>query len=426
MAEGPEPPYRIRWELPAPHGDALSPAVIAGDVAYTLGREAVYAVDVASGDVRWEVPRDGPFLASPALTGDGTTLLFVDGPEAGAGTRDGATPTPTASPSPDDAAISSGTALVALDVVDGDERWRADLPADSRSGVTVEGTTAFVAGVDGSITAIDVGNGSATWSDDVGGPIEVPLTVADATVVAVVRDVGAREVTIVARSATDGSQTFAPLTSRIGSTAASSAAVVGGAIVVGMPDRLVHAISADGGTELWTSLALSVFSPASSAAFAGDTVYVADVSGGLYALDRASGERAWAFQFNDLVVRSAPVRVGGHVLVGLATGRLVAVDAETGHLVWSGRGGPGLVGTIAVGADVVVAVSGGRDAGLVAYEADPEGALVDVASPTELDTGVTLPRIALGAVIAIAVILIPGVLYRRRFGPVSLEEGIGD
>ncbi len=430
--EGPEPPYRIRWELPAPDGDALSPAVIAGDVAYTLGREAVYAVDVASGDVRWEVRRDGPSLASPALTGDGTTLLFVDGPGADAGAGNGGTPTPTseptptASPSPDDAAISSDTALVALDVVDGVERWREDLPAESRSGVTVDGTTAFVAGVDGSITAIDVGAGATMWSDDVGGPIEVPLAVADATVVAVVRDVDAREVTLVARSATDGSQTFAPLTSRIGSTAASSASIVDGAIVIGMPDRLVHAISADGGTELWTSLTLSVFSPASSAAFAGDTVYVADVSAGLYAFDRASGERAWAFQFNDLVVRSAPVRVGGHVLVGLATGRLVAVDAETGHLVWSGRGGPGLVGTIAVGADVVVAVRGGRDAGLVAYEADPEGALVDVASPTELDTGVTLPRIAIGAAIALAVILIPGVLYRRRFGPVSLEDGIGD
>ncbi|HYG71964.1 MAG TPA: hypothetical protein VEC15_06710, partial [Actinomycetota bacterium] len=77
-------------------------------------------------------------------------------------------------------------------------------------------------------------------------------------------------------------------------------------------------------------------------------------------------------------------------------------------------------------ADVVVAVSGGRDAGLVAFESDPEGGLVDVASPTQLDTGVTLPRIAIGAAIALAMILIPGVLYRRRFGPVSLEEGSGD
>ena len=74
--------------------------MIAGDVAYTLGRETVYAVDVASGEVRWEVPRDGPSLASPALTGDGTTLLFVDGPGAGAGAANGATPTPTTEPTP--------------------------------------------------------------------------------------------------------------------------------------------------------------------------------------------------------------------------------------------------------------------------------------------------------------------------------------
>ena len=33
LADGPEPPYRVRWTLPAPTGDALSGAVLAGDLA---------------------------------------------------------------------------------------------------------------------------------------------------------------------------------------------------------------------------------------------------------------------------------------------------------------------------------------------------------------------------------------------------------
>src|SRR4029453_18227057 len=53
LPDGPEPPYRVRWTLPAPTGDALSGVVIAGDLAVSVGNEAVYGIDVASGTVGW-------------------------------------------------------------------------------------------------------------------------------------------------------------------------------------------------------------------------------------------------------------------------------------------------------------------------------------------------------------------------------------
>jgi hypothetical protein len=65
---------------------------------------------------------------------------------------------------------------------------------------------------------------------------------------------------------------------------------------------------------------------------------------------------------------------------------------------------------------VVIAVKGGRDAGLVAYETDPDGTSIDVASPTELDAGSTLVRAGVGAAIALAIVLIPGFFLRRRYG----------
>ena len=49
--DGPEPPFRVRWTLPAPAGASLSAAVVEGDVAITVGEEAVYGVDVGTGEV---------------------------------------------------------------------------------------------------------------------------------------------------------------------------------------------------------------------------------------------------------------------------------------------------------------------------------------------------------------------------------------
>src|SRR6266542_4589601 len=67
LADGPEPPFRVRWSLPAPTGDALSGAVVAGDLAVSVGNEAVYGIDVASGAIDWRVARDGGPLSMPAI-----------------------------------------------------------------------------------------------------------------------------------------------------------------------------------------------------------------------------------------------------------------------------------------------------------------------------------------------------------------------
>lgn len=419
-AMGPEPPYRVRWSLPAPAGTSLSGAVISDGVAYAVGQEAVYAIELDSGAVAWEAPRAGGPIGVPAITGGPrASLLFVDGPAPGQAAAASPTPapgaTPDASPSPEAAADEPAVALVSLDPADGSERWRVPLEAPSRTGVTLAGGAAYVGDTSGTVTSVSVADGEVRWSVDAGARTDVPIAVGDGVAVVLARDENAREVTVSAFDEEDGSSAWDPITYRIGSSASSAPAVADGIVFLGMADRFVRALG-EGGQERWSALVLSVFSPATSAAVADGTVYLADVGGGLYALDAETGVRRWTYQFNELVLRSSPTRTGETVLLGLNGGRLVALDAGSGHLVWESEASPGLLGTIAVGPDVLVATKGGADAGLVAFEHDPGGALVDVPSPTEIDAGTTLPRVGLAAAITLAVALVPGLLARRRFG----------
>jgi outer membrane protein assembly factor BamB len=419
--------------------------VIVEGVAITVGRDAVYGLDLGTGRARWEIPRSGGPVSVPAVVRGGngrTVLLYLDGPAEG----DGATPSPSASPtpttSPGGAAETDASELVAVELEGRTELWRARLGSTSRTGVAVDGGVAYVGDEGGTVYAFDVADGAARWSADpaadvaraVGGDaepvaaprIDGPVAVADGLVVATVRSVDDRSVLLAAYDAGSGELAWptdaeSPAVSLVGSTASAPAAA-DGIVVVGGADRLVRAFGADGVDE-WSHLVLTFFLPWTSPAVVSGAVYVADVGGGVYRLDAEDGSRDWSFQLNEAVLRSSPVLSGGAVLIGLNDGRLVALDADTGHLVWESEATPGLVGTIALSEDVVVAVKGGRDAGLIAFEHDPRGSVVDVPSPTELDPAATFARVGVAAAIALAVVLVPGILARRRFGDALPAEG---
>jgi outer membrane protein assembly factor BamB len=446
---GPEPPYRIRWTFPAPEGEGLSGPVIVEDLAISVGERAVYAVDLVTGDLAWEVARSGGPISTPAIaTGNPTTVLYLEGPggaDAGSpsasasASRSAASPTsPTSSPSPADAVDDDGSVLVALDLADQTERWRAALGAQSRSGVTVGADAAYVGDEDGLVYAIALADGQIRWTADlaegsgaegVTGPsgcepfedaaVDVPVAVAEDRVIVVGRNVDGAAVAVGALSASTGDCAWRVFP-QLGSSAISAPAAAEGIVVVGSADRFVRGLAVEDGQERWSSLALSLFSPFSAPAFPPGTAYVADLGGGLYRLDVADGARVWSYQFNEVVLGS-PVVSGDTVLLGLNDGRLVALNAATGHLVWQGGSAPGRLGALALAADAIVAEKGGRDAGLIAFEHDPEGRLVDVPSPTELDAPTTLSRIGLAAAVVIAALIVPGMLLRRRFGA-SLPE----
>ena len=443
VQDGPEPPFRVRWTLPAPAGVALSAAVVEGDEAIAVGEEAVYGVDVATGDVAWEIPRAGGRLSVPAV-GDAAgrrVLVYIEGP-TGSGTTT-ATPPPTATVSPTESPTATETTSTPSPATDeegagvssvvavglGDkhtEVWRTPLEDVSRSGVTIEGGAAYVGDQAGNVYALSMDDGSVTWREQVGGRADTPIAVGDGTAFVVGRDADTPRVVLAAFDAATGERAWSPLALQVNSTAGSAPTFGGGSLFVGSADRRVRGLDASNGDERWNSLVLSVFSPATALAFDGSSVFAADVGGGLYRLDASDGSRLWSFHVNEAVLRSAPVVSGSSVLLGLANGGMVAIDVESGHLVWRNEATPGLIGSMALASDAVIAVKGGRDAGLIAYEHDPDGRLLDEPSPTDFDAGTSLSRWAIAAVAVFAIAFVPGMLARRRFGTVTDEDTTGD
>lgn len=425
LVDGPAPPFRIRWTFPAPEGRSLSGAVIVDGLAVTIGQQAVYAVDVSTGELSWEVPRAGGPISVPAIaSGRPRTLLYIEGPDVD---ESGASPSASVSPTGDggDEGTEAGSSLVAIDLADQAELWRVPFGAIARTGVTVDGDTAYVGDQAGTLYAIAVADGAVRWTRQAPGRLDVPIAVADGRVVAISRSADDRGVLVVAYGVATGEREW-EVSAEVGSTASSAAAAADGIVVVALADRLVRALGEEEGDERWASLALSFFSPVTSPAVRDGSIFVADLGGGLYRFDSEDGVRVWSHQFNEVVLRSSPVVSGAWVLLGLNDGRLVAVNGESGHLAWQSAASPGLIGTIALSPEAIVAVKGGAEGGLIAFEHDPDGRLVDVPSPTQLDGGTTLARIGAAAAIALVVLLVPGMLLRRRFGDAFAAEGQDD
>ena len=425
--DGPQPPFRVRWSLPAPAGVSLSAAVVEDTVAVTVGEEAVYGVDVATGEVSWEVPRAGGPLSVPAIATDADgrrVLVYVEGPAVAIS----GTVSPSASPSPSTTTASPSvspspladqervSSVVAVRLRDREELWRTSLEDVSRSGVTIEGSTVFVGDQGGTVYALSLDDGSITWTEQVGGRADTPIAVSDGNAYVVGRDADTPRVVLAAFDAATGERAWSPLALQVSSTAGSAPTAGGGSLFLGSADRRVRALDAANGNDRWNALVLSVFSPATALAYDGESVYAADVAGGLYRLDAADGARLWSFHVNEAVLRSAPVVSGSYALLGLGNGGMVAIDIESGHLVWRSTVAPGLIGTFALAGDAVIAVKGGRDAGLIAFEHDPDGTLLDEPSPTQFEAGTSLSRWAIAGVLVFGIALALGQLASRRFG----------
>jgi outer membrane protein assembly factor BamB len=446
LRDGPQPPYGERWTWLAPAGDALSAAIVVGEQAISVASQAVFGIDLSTGEVAWSIPRTGGPVSTPAAASVAgrDLLVYLDGPApvdsptlspsaspsdtASPSTTGAPSPTPSESPGAEGGDPDRMSSIVAVDLADRSELWRTALEATSHSGVTIEGAIAYVGDRDGDVYAVDLDDGSFVWASPASGPgqVDAPVAVADGSVYVVRRDQDTGLSTLMAFDAATGERRWPAESADAAPTGGSAPAVIDGAVIVGSTDPAVRALAAADGELRWSALATSRFSPFTSPAVADDGAVVAGLSGGLYLLDTADGERRWSYQFNEVVIRSSPVVSGTTVLLGLDDGRLVAVDAGAGHLVWQSAPASDPLGAIALSTDVIVAVRLGRVPALVAFEHDPDGALIDERSPTELEAGATLGRYAMAAAIVFVLALVPGLVLAKRAGPAQLEPSADD
>ena len=115
--------------------------------------------------------------------------------------------------------------------------------------------------------------------------------------------------------------------------------------------------------------------------------------------------------------------------------QITAAKLAGGDLVWSTDAADGALRTLAVTSDLVIGVRAGSRPGLVAFDHDPDGTLVRIASPTTIDPGRLAANAALAAVPVVVVLLLLGRALAGRVGPVRigqpaprdpLEEGLDE
>ncbi len=428
VATGAAPPFLEAWRAEQPvsgpgHQYGLSAPIVVGDLVVAVGPRAVVAVSAADGSVAWSVDRRfGPTVApAAAVVGGRTLILYTEGFGTG---PPSATPTPSPSPSPaSDGDEAPPSFLVALDARTQEPAWEAPLglEAVSRTGVTIEGDTAFVADRLGTVYAVDVASGDLSWSEDAGGPVIAPLAVADGTVVATVQgDRTTRRARLAAFDAATGDLDWRHEVAGA-AVFGSAVSVDGGAIFAGFSDQTVRSFDLGDGAERWATRVNGL-------AFVGipvvtdEALLVVDAAGQVYRMDPGTGERVWDFALNELVVRSSAVAVGDHVLVATVNGDLAAIRIDDGRLVWR-RGERGAVlRNLTPAGDHLVGVAGGPRAGLIAFANDPDGRLVSVVSPTELDPASLVANYLIAAVPLALLLILGGGWLRGRMGPAFLED----
>jgi outer membrane protein assembly factor BamB len=443
-SDGPAPPYAEAWtslaELGGTSGQfGLSQPVVVGDTVVALGTRSVVAVDLATGESRWTVGRDpGPAVppAAYALNTGTDAIVYTEGfgphppgSRASASASSSASASATASASPS----TSGDAdtgpvdshLVAIDMETQGSLWkRVELDAVSYTGVTAADGVAYVGTEAGSVYAVDLQTGKTEWTVDAGESIDTPLLVAGGLVIAVTRATNDTPASVVALATSDGSETWrwkgdTPVF-RLSAASADDTHVY-----VGYSDQngTLRALDVTTGALAWTARMNAAVNLVSAPVATGDAVYALDFRGQLYRFDPATGSRTWDFAMNELVLRSGPVAVGDHVVFGTTGGRLAAVEASSGDVVWQTEAGQGQLRSIAVTPDRLVAVRGGPTAGLVAYDTDPSGAIVRVTSPTVFDPAGFFGTFAIGALAFFAVVILGGRWLLRRAGPALAEGG---
>jgi outer membrane protein assembly factor BamB len=428
--EAPGPGYGRAWFTavePAGPGDrfGLSAPVVADGVVIAVGPERVIGIDAASGRERITVDRDlGPSVPA-AVTPDGSTVVYTqgwgDGPP-NAGQTASPSPSPATASDQDTATLPS---VAAFDLATGKAPWPpVALDGVSRTGVTIDGGSAYVGTNEGVVTAVGLADGEVAWRRQLAGTVITPLAVADDLVLVGLQGDRASQPAVVALAADTGEERWRHEPEALSATVSALSVEGGSAFAIFAGPTVIDAVAldvADGG-ERWHR-SLNVGLELGAPPVTGDgAVYLTDLIGHVRALDAETGEERWDFAVNTSTFQGVPLLAGDHLLVPTVEGELAAIDVGTGMLVWRRPADDAPLRAMAPAGDLLVAVRGGARSGLEAFEHDPSVALVTQASPTTLAIGRMLGTMAIAVAPLLALVLFLGWVLARRMGP-AFPEG---
>ena len=324
---GPEQFHGVKWMFKT-GGPVVSSPAIADGVVYIASLDGyLYAVDQSTGAEKWKFKSRMPIASSPTVSGG--ILYFV----------------------------SSVGALAALDIGTGKPKWVLPteferkfearnlhgLPSASQtipdawdvfmSSPAVDNGKVFFGSGDGNVYAADAQTGLLLWKFSTKDVVHASPAVANNTVY-----IGSWDSYLYALDADTGQEKWAFKTgedptihNQVGFQ--SSPAVVDGIVYVGCRDAHVYAVDAATGRKKWdypTSKSWVVGTPA----VRDGMVYVGTSDSARFmALDAKTGRLRFNFDAKAYMFSSAAL-AGDLVYVGDHNGKLYALDAKTLKLVW--------------------------------------------------------------------------------------------
>ena len=450
-SDGPSAPLEEVWsndDIEIDDADVtggLSPPVVADDgTIVVVGPNEILGFDGADGSELFSTERDiGPTVQPAIGQGpDGSIVVFTEGfGEEGPPTTASSSVSPSVSPSgspspggPEGTGFDSH--VEAVDLRTGEPVWTTPVQLEDvvRTPVAADDATAYVGDAGGFVTAIELSSGEVRWTADLGTSIAGAVTPdGDRAYVATLGEQQTAGV-VVALDVSTGEEVWRTDEDAVLGNLVSGPVVTDGRIFALEPGFVV-ALRATDGALLWRTEIVNPqttpFSPqgiGSLAPVSADgRVFVVDVSGRVYALDAETGAERWDHALNDPSQLSPPVLMADHVLVPTDAGVLYAVDRRTGHLAFRiGSRGSFLRGLADAG-DLLIGVTGLEDARIVAFGDDPDGSLTDVPSPTTIDVGKLLAGFGLGAVPVVIVALALTRPLQRRLAPTAgPDDGLED
>jgi outer membrane protein assembly factor BamB len=203
-----------------------------------------------------------------------------------------------------------------------------------------EGERIFAASINGRVKAMQTSDGKKLWQVDIDGEISGGVGIAGENVT-----VGTTDGRLIALSMQDGSKVWqAKLSSEIVATPSANSEIV----VAHCIDGKVQAVSLSDGKLVWTfdgNMPVLTLRGASSAVFESGYVFVGLANGKLVGLDEQSGQVRWEgrvaigqgkSEIERIVDIDAPPYVSGDTIYVVSyQGRIMAFDMRSGRPMWS-------------------------------------------------------------------------------------------
>jgi outer membrane protein assembly factor BamB len=316
---------RVAWTYEA--GDAVeSSAAIAGGAVYVgAATGEVLAIDLETGKLRWKY-KAGESIgeSSPAVSGGIVYIGDLDG------------------------------TIHALDIADGKSRWKRKTGGEIKSSPVVASGKVLIGSYDGNLYAVDAANGELAWQYKTKAQVHATPAVSNGLAFISGCDGILRAIRIA-----DGRQAYQV---EIGSYTGASPALDGQFAYFGTFNNEVVAANLQRRRIVWRyEHPERKFPFYATAAVWGGKIFAGGRDKMMHALDAKSGKELWSFMTKARVDSSPVVTRDGRLWFGSNDINLYVLDANTGKEVWKFSAGAPISASPALDGDrVVISAQDGR------------------------------------------------------------------